>query len=235
MVWRVNNQTPTTLWDMNRPQPSDSLLAHIFWSCQWKEALPANLKVLSNSRTCWQRRRDWKNLETLPTRVCRLSLITSDSFGNSVTWYCCGSVWETQTDSDESQPVSSVCVHNSLPSSTSRRACPPADSTGFMSRPSPLWFTSQQLFPVLNRRAGRREREQQEWKEESRSEWVFWVCLEKRDWDEARACALTSMDCSLGNMPATCVCVCMWALFQAVLTWINRVCICSCVSEKNYL
>lgn len=41
----------------------------------------------------------------------------------------------------------------------------------------------------------------------------FWVCLEKRDWDEARACSLTSMDCSLGNVPANRVCVCARARF----------------------
>lgn len=45
--------------------------------------------------------------------------------------------------------------------------------------------------------------------------WVFGVCLEKGDWDEARARSLTSMDCSLGSMPAksapvrACVCFCV--------------------------
>lgn len=47
----------------------------------------------------------------------------------------------------------------------------------------------------------------------------FWVCLEKRDWDEARACSLTSMDCSLGNVPANRVCVCARAY----------ACMCVCV------
>lgn len=40
-----------------------------------------------------------------------------------------------------------------------------------------------------------------------RSGQVFSDCLEKRDWDEARVCSLTSIDCSLGNVPRSCVCV----------------------------
>lgn len=83
---------------------------------------------------------------------------------------------------------------------------------------------------ILSEKAGRRREGEQNTKEQesenqcSGTSWVFWVCLENRDWDEARACSLTSMDRSLGSMPAKCVheCVC-------VLLWMC-VYFCECLS-----
>lgn len=159
------------------------------------------------------------------TPACSLPLITWDSRSVAGWHYCCGSVWETRRWWQESTSVKCLCIQ------THSLLHPHPLS-------SPLFRLTQQAYAVpvkfivrnpqnyflekkkKRRRTERRARERLRVRAAGADE-CFWVCLEKRDWDEARACSLTSMDCSLGNVPANrvcvivcvgpCVCVCMRA------------------------
>lgn len=145
------------------------------------------------------------------TPACSLPLITWDSRSVAGWHYCCGSVWETRRWWQESTSVKCLCIQ------THSLLHPHPLS-------SPLFRLTQQAYAVpvkfivrnpqnyflekkkKRRRTERRARERLRVRAAGADE-CFWVCLEKRDWDEARACSLTSMDCSLGNVPANRVCV----------------------------